>query len=160
LNLRMISGGLFPGPAGGSWFGFFLEPTAQFSYNSVTTETPETCFGSGATRRCAAATTNKSSSSALMFNASAGIQWMSFGAQDKKSLQQKGFGIALGPSAGALRPLVDGAETTTTYGFTLGLLSPSYNPGTGTFTTEQLNIFILPTSKMFLLLIGMQKTWG
>jgi hypothetical protein len=145
FNARILTGGLFPDEKGGTWTGFFLEPSAKFSYSTVTVDV--------------GGDSKKSGSSALILNGLAGIQWMSFGTLDKKSLHQEGYGVAIGGTLGTLVPLSEG-KSTVTYGAALSYVSPTYNPGTGSFTSEQLNLFILPTSKMFLMLIGYQKSWG
>lgn len=153
INVRFLNGGQFPGESGGSWFGFFLEPSAQLTYSRTVIETPERCFGGQCTGG-----KQQSTSGAAMLNATAGIQWMSFGALDKKTIQQSGWGFAVGGQLGAYIPFE--GDATKTYGAALNIVMPKYNPGTGTFVTEQLNLFLLPTSDMFFLLIGAQKSWG
>jgi hypothetical protein len=39
-----------------------------------------------------------------------------------------------------------------------GGLFPKYNPGTGTFTSEQINLFVLPSKDIFFVLVGAQKS--
>lgn len=145
FNLRLLTGGLFPNAKGGSWTGFFFEPAAQFSYVSTEVEVMEE--------------TIKSSSSAFMLGATAGLQWMSFGAQNQKTLQQGGFGLALGGQLGSFIPTGEG-KATATYGASASILFPKYNPGTGSFVSEQINLFVLPSKDIFFLLIGAQKSWG
>lgn len=147
FNLRLLTGGLFPDAKGGSWTGFFFEPAAQFSYVSTEIEMPQ----SGETM--------KSSSSAFMLGVTAGLQWMSFGAQNQKTLQQGGFGLAFGGQLGSFIPTGEG-KATGTYGASASILFPKYNPGTGSFTSEQINLFILPSKEIFFVLIGAQKSWG
>jgi hypothetical protein len=146
VSLRMMTGGLFPGPQGGSWTGFFVEPSAQLSYATTEVKVP------GGPRQ-------KSESGLLLFNGSAGVQWMSFGKQNPKSLKQDGWGLFAGGTAGAVVPFGRG-DTTATYGPVFGYVKSEYNPGTGSFETLQLNVFLLPTSDLFLLLVGAQANFG
>lgn len=153
MNVRLLTGPQFPGETGGSWFGYFLEPAAQITYSKTVIETPEQCVSG----QCFGGK-QKSSSGGAMLNGTAGIQWMSFGALDEKTFQQSGWGFAVGGQVGRYIPFE--GDGTTTYGAAFNILRPKYNPGTGAFVSEQINLFLLPTSDMFFLLIGVQKNWG
>lgn len=145
LSMRFLTGGQFPNDKGGKWFGFFLEPSAQLSYIKMSSDV--------------GGETMDSSSAAGLLGASAGLQWMKFGQLDAKSLKQKGHGFALGGQLGTYVPFSEG-EATMTYGGSISYLMPSYNPGTGSVRSEQLNLFVLPTTDLFMILIGGQLGIG
>jgi hypothetical protein len=137
-SYRGIVGGKFPGEEGGSWGGIFVEPKAE-----VTLLTQN----------------QKSLSASALVGTSAGFQWMKFGAMDQATLQQHGWGLAAGGQVGALIPLSDG-KTSTTYGAAINILRPKYNQGTGAYSVQQFNLFVLPLPGMFFLIVGYQGNFG
>lgn len=155
-NMRFLTGSTFPSAAGGSWSGLFVEPTAQLSYMKISIEPQETCsefgcFGGGEPI--------ESNSGAALLGASAGFQYLKFKPLDPKTLRQGGYGFALGAQLGSLIPLDEG-DASPTYGGAASVLFPSYNPGTGAVRSEQLNLFVLPTTDLLLVMIGGQISFG
>jgi hypothetical protein len=143
-NLRFLTGSTFPTHAGGTWSGFFLEPSAQLSYMKIVTEIPETCTAGGC---FGGGDPIESNSGAALLGASAGFQWLKFKPLAPKTLRQGGFGFALGAQLGTFVPLDEG-DPSVTYGAAASILFPSYNPGTGAVRSEQVNLFVLPTSDL------------
>ncbi len=78
---------------------------------------------------------------------------------DPATLQQSGWGLAGGVSLGRRFPLGDG-EAANSYGILLSLVQPKYNPGTGAFRVEQLNVFVLPVPGFFSIVLGYQINFG
>ena len=149
-QLRFLDGGLFPGAAGGTWFGYFVEPSVQISMMSTTVTTPRTCVAVG---NCAKETQSDSSSGSMLLSGTVGVQYMQFDPLAAGTLEQSGFGIAVGIQAAAVIPLEDG-ETTTSIGPAFSLLRPTYNPGTARIETDSLNLFLLPSDSFFMMILG------
>jgi hypothetical protein len=156
VNIRLLTGSTFPSAAGGSWSGLFIEPTAQLSYMKISMEPPETC---GAFGCYGGGETIESNSGAALLGASAGFQYLHFKPLDPKTLRQGGYGFALGAQLGSFIPLDEG-DASATYGGAASVLFPSYNPGTGAVRSEQLNLFVLPTTDLLLVMIGGQISFG
>jgi hypothetical protein len=148
-NARYLAGGLFPGAEGGSWVGFFAEPSVTIGYTQTTTKTPRTCVGG----RCFGGTEETNYSGALNLSLSAGLQYMSFGALDAATFQQEGWGLFGGAQVGSFVPLGEGSATST-FGPALGFVRSKYNPGTGAFEIGTFNLFVLPTKDLFFIVIG------
>ena len=148
-HLRMLSGGRFPGTAGGGWLGFFLEPAVGFNVTQVSTTSPTVCVGT----RCTGGTTDDTTSGAFTASATAGLQYMSFGPMDAGSREQSGLGFALGAQVATFVPFEEG-DATTSVGPAFSLLSTSYNPGTARLETSNLNVLILPTDTLTMVMIG------
>lgn len=149
-QLRFLSGDRFPGGTGGSWTGFFVEPSATVSVTSVETTSPRVCVGPSV---CSGGTSTSTTVGSAMFGASAGLQFMHFDEMDAASREQSGLGLALGVQAAATVPFEDG-ETSTSFGPVISLLRPSYNPGTARLETDSLNLFVVPDDDLFLMVIG------
>ena len=162
ISVRMLLGSKFPGKTGGSWFGVFFEPTFSGGGTAITVKIPQECFGSGAFRTCVPASSQSSGSGIIIATFGAGLQWMYFGSRDPKTKKQSGFGIALGGVAGYQKTFSKGNNDSgaATYGPQLSFLFPKYNAGTTSFSSFQLNFFVLPTKDFVLVLGGLQYSFG
>lgn len=164
LSVRMLAGSQFPGKSGGSWFGIFLEPTFSGGATAITIKIPSQCFptGFGGGTYCTQATKQTDSAGIIISTLGAGLQWMYFGSRDAKTKKQSGFGIALGGLIGYQKTFAKGSNDpgNLTYGPQLSLLFPSYNAGTTSFSSFQLNFFVLPTKDFVLVLGGLQYSFG
>ena len=89
----------------------------------------------------------------MLLSGTVGVQYMQFDPLAAGTLEQSGFGIAVGIQAAAVIPLEDG-ETTTSIGPAFSLLRPTYNPGTARIETDSLNLFLLPSDSFFMMILG------
>jgi hypothetical protein len=163
LSVRMLMGSQFPGKTGGSWFGVFLEPTFSGGGTAITIKIPAQCFPTGfGGSYCTTATKQTDGAGIIISTMGAGLQWMYFGSRDAKTKKQSGFGIALGGVVGYQKTFAKGDNSpgSATYGPQLSFLFPSYNAGTTSFSSFQLNFFVLPTKDFVLVLGGLQYSFG
>jgi hypothetical protein len=144
LTLSFLTGPIFPGDAGGSWHGFFLDPKAGGHLMSMSAGEMSvfmTGFSGGA---------------------SAGWQYLSFDKLEPKSLKQEGIGFRLGGYVGyqtlsgeteVAGQTLEFSNDSESYGPVIGFSQLSYNPGTADLSRQDLNVLILPTGDFVFIMI-------
>ncbi|HEY8089344.1 MAG TPA: hypothetical protein VIF09_15900 [Polyangiaceae bacterium] len=148
LTIPILVGGRFPDRKGGSWSGIKIEPSGGVILMSM-------FFSEGAI-----------SGNGTLFGWHAGgslaFQYLHFGALNEKTLQQKGFGVAVGGFAGVQG--MNGSITSTgviagqsfsqsssisntdaSYGPVLDITFPKYNAGTAKYSSTNIIFMVLPT---------------
>lgn len=156
LGVKILAGGTFPGPGGGSWSGLFIDPSVSVSGAGGQMTIPE-FKGPGFT-----IPEYQQGYGMLLINGglAAGYQWLYFGSMDPQSLKQGGFGINVGYRVGAVGSQVyfDGGSgdftTSFSHGPVLGLTFPSYNAGTADLSRAYIQGMILPTGDLLLITIA------
>lgn len=151
LTIPILIGGRFPDEKGGSWFGLKVEPTA------------------GALLMDMSMSQGGFKSSGALFGYRLGgtlaVQYLRFGTLNEKTLQQKGFGVAIGGFAGVQG--MNGSMTTsgsfagmsfdssqsisnrsTSYGPSLAITFPKYNAGTAKYSATNIVVMVLPTGSL------------
>jgi len=134
-------GGKLPGAEGGSWHGLGVDFTFRYSYTSVE-------FGSGS-----------SESHLVDFGGTVGYQFYTFGAMDRATFKQSGFGLSLGYRLGMLQQFAE-VETDPefSHGPSLTLSRPSYNAGTTALNQFFLTVMVLPLEDFFLATLSLGLT--
>jgi hypothetical protein len=137
-NYKILTGGKFPGKAGGNWFGFAAEPTVGFVLLAFS--------GFGMT----------STGTGFRIGSSAGLEVLHFGKLDDKNLKQGGIGGFLGLYAGYQAVSVGGGDSSGDFqiGPQLELVFPSYNAGTAKFKSQSVNFMVLPTGDSVFISLG------
>ena len=161
LSVRVLAGSRFPGRTGGSWYGVYFEPTLGGAYTSISVKTERQCFTVATTTECAGGEAQTSSAGLFLGTGGLGLQWMYFGVRDAKTKKQGGFGLALGGVAGYQYTATKGGGSgAATYGPQLSLIFPTYNAGTTSFSSFQVNFFVLPTKDFVFVIGGLQFGFG
>ncbi|HVJ16737.1 MAG TPA: hypothetical protein VM686_14950 [Polyangiaceae bacterium] len=127
--------GPFPGAAGGGWTGVTVHPTAGFYGAGVVYQIGDSTDGAGLTT--------------LNIGTNVGFEYLSFGAMNPATLEQKGWGVFGGYRVGWAQSKVMSAQTVTdddfSHGPVLSLLFPKYNAGTSHVEKGYVTMLLLPT---------------
>jgi len=147
----LLGDGKFPGATGGAWLGFLVQPTGGADLYSM--------------NMSVAGTSASASIFAWRLGGTAALQYLHFGFLDPKTLQQNGFGVAVGGFAGVqgqsgtmqltiptpagnMPVSQDMGSTNASYGPSVILSLPHYNAGTAHYRSESLIFMVLPTGSI------------
>lgn len=136
LSLDILAGDTFPDVKGGTWNGFFLNPTTSLRFARSSGSTDLTMWGPS-------------------IGVGAGWQYLDFSALESGTLVQSGWGFRLGYSLGYQSQhisvssgefgTIESESSDMSHGPVIGLVFPSYNPGTANYESSSLTMLILPT---------------
>jgi hypothetical protein len=156
LGVKILTGGKFPGPEGGSWFGLFIDPSVSISGAGGEITIPAMRIGTVTIPE------QKQGYGMLLINggAAVGFQWLTFGSMDPQTFKQGGFGLQAGYRLGAQGSQMyfensSGDFTTDfSHGPVLGLTFPSYNAGTAHLSRAYVQGMILPAGDLLVITIA------
>jgi hypothetical protein len=150
IGLRLQVGlNRFPGPDGGSWSGFVLQPTFSFQ-------------GASVSMKSADGTSSGTSSSLTLLDGGGniGFELLGFGKLDQSTLKQSGFGVFGGYHAAYSSSTIksEGSEAISSSDFSQGpvleLLFPDYNAGTAHVQRGYIEVMVLPIKDFLFITAG------
>jgi hypothetical protein len=156
VGFKILTGKQFPGPEGGGWLGFFIDPMLSVQGAGGEMTIPEQSIGTVTVPEF------RQGFGMLLINggASGGLQWMRFGKMDPQTLKQGGFGLNAGYRIGMQfsQMYVEGGsgdgQTDFSHGPVFGLSFPSYNAGTAQLSRAYLQAMILPTGDFLMITVA------
>lgn len=150
-GLRMMFGGQFPGPGGGSWSGVGMELMGGLSVGGGSMD---------------AAGQSMDIEQGMFYGAaSAGYQYLKFGSMDPQTLKQSGVGIFLGYRFGGqysstkVGEMEPSTSSGTTHGPVLTLSFPKYNAGTAKLQRWTVTVMGMYIEDFLFVTAGAGYTW-